>query len=69
MRSICEELEARPHRLGGEVKPNERDVYRAVKRAAKERDDDRSFWALFTVGCLLFFAAAFVLFCIWYANN
>jgi fatty acid desaturase len=46
----------------------ERDVYLAVKRAAQERDDDRSFWAVFTVGALLFFACALVLFAVWYVN-
>jgi len=47
----------------------QRDTYTAIMRAKKESDADRSFWAVFTVGCLVFFAAAFILFCIWYANN
>lgn len=47
----------------------ERDTYLAIMRAKKEADNDRSFWAVFTVGALVFFAAALILFCIWYANN
>ena len=47
----------------------ERDVYNAVSRAKREADADRSFWAVFTVGGLVFFAAALILFCIWDAGT
>ena len=47
----------------------ERDTYAAIMKAHKAANADRSFWAVFTVGGLVFFAAALILFCIWYAGT
>jgi hypothetical protein len=51
------------------VTQRERDTYAALRRAKADENADRSFWAVATVGGLVFFAACLIVIGVWYAGT